>query len=189
MRTIDISEIKSIQEYDAERDRWRPQLLTLKNRRRIRVGDHLTFLFENRETVRYQIQEMIRIERITRAEDVAHEVETYNELIPAAGELSASLLIEYETPEERAVKLRDLLGLDQHIWLAVGSTPRVPAKFDGRQIGDARLSSVQYIKFSLGPERVAAWHAGAKIIVDHRYYNVERPLTLQELDELGQDFR
>ena len=72
MQTLDISEIKNIADYELERHQWRPVVMALKDRRRIRVGDHLTFLFENRETVRYQIQEMMRIERIVKPQEIAH---------------------------------------------------------------------------------------------------------------------
>ncbi len=101
MRPVTVAEIKNLAAYELEREHWRPWVMALKEKRRVRVGDHLTFLFENHETVRYQIQEMIRIERIVKPAEIAHEVETYNELIPGAGELSATLLIEYETPAER----------------------------------------------------------------------------------------
>src|SRR5579863_3251881 len=129
MQPVDISEIKNIAEYEIERETLRPRVLPLKERRRIRLGEHLTLLFENRETVRYQIQEMMRIERIVRPQDIAHEVATYNELIPAQGELCATLLIEYETPSERDVKLRELLGLEQHLWLDVPGAGRACAIF------------------------------------------------------------
>ena len=81
-------------------------MMALKDRRRIRVDEHLTFLFENRDTVRYQIPEMMRIERWQNPHEIAHEVTTYHELIPGAGELSASLLFEYETPAEGDVWLQ-----------------------------------------------------------------------------------
>lgn len=187
MQTIDISEIKNLADYEAERATLRPALMALKDRRRVRVGAHLTFLFENRETVRYQIQEMLRIERIVKPEDIAHEVKTYNELIPARGELSASLLIEYETPEQRAVELTRLLGLDRHIWVEAGGE-RTPAIFDPRQIGDTRISSVQYIKFKLSPAQMNAWSRGAKIVIDHPHYQADRPLSQAELAELSKDF-
>jgi Protein of unknown function (DUF3501) len=188
MQAIDIAEIKNISEYELERADWRARVMAIKDRRRIRVGDHLTFLFENRETVRYQIQEMMRIERIVRPEEIAHEVETYNELIPAKNELSASLLIEYETPEERAVRLRQLLGLEHHVWLQVnGAPPRVLARFDARQIAASRISAVQYIKFQLTDEQARNWRKGAVLAVDHPYYQVERALTATELEELGRD--
>lgn len=188
MQPVAVSEIKNLAEYELEREHWRPEIMALKDRRRIRVGDHLTFLFENHDTVRYQIQEMLRIERIVKPEEIAHEVETYNELIPGPNQLSASLLIEYETPEERQVKLRELLGLENHVWLVVEGLPPVQARFDTRQISTDRLSSVQYVKFSLTPEHVAAFPKGARIVVDHPHYRAERALTPGELSELATDF-
>jgi hypothetical protein len=187
MQTIELSDIKNIADYETERETLRPAMIALKDRRRIRVGDHLTFLFENRDTVRYQIQEMMRIERIVKPADIEHEVDTYNELIPRKGELSASLLIEYETPRERDVELRRLLGLDRHIWLEAGGE-RTPALFDGRQIGDTRVSSVQYLKFRLTPTQMRHWNDGAKIVIDHEHYRRERPLSATELAELAGDF-
>ena len=183
MRPIAVSEIKNLVEYELERETWRPLVMALKERRRIRVGDHLTFLFENRDTVRYQIQEMLRIERIVKPAEVAHEVETYNELIPAAGELSACLLIEYESAEERDIRLRELLGLENHIWLAGAQ-----ARFDDRQISTDRISAVQYVKFPLTPEQAAQFPSGAKLVVDHPHYQAERVLLLAELAELSVDF-
>ena len=187
MKPVDVSEIKHIADYEIERESLRPKMIALKDRRRIRVGGHLTFLFENRDTVRYQIQEMMRIERIVKPTDIAHEVETYNELIPAAGQLCATLLIEYETPAERDVHLTELLGLDRHIWIEVAGE-RSPAVFDNRQIGDTRLSSVQYIKFNLTAAQQAAWSKGASIVSDHPGYQESRALTAAELAELASDF-
>ena len=182
MRPVSVSEIKDLAEYELERETWRPQVMALKDRRRIRVGDHLTFLFENRDTVRYQIQEMLRIERIVKPAEVAHEVETYNDLIPGPGELSACLLIEYETPEERDVRLRELLGLENHVWLSGAK-----ARFDDRQISTDRISAVQYVKFSLTPEQAAQFPSGAKLVVDHPHYQAERVLSPSELAELSGD--
>jgi hypothetical protein len=187
VKPVALSEIKHIADYEIERATLRPAMIVLKDRRRVRVGEHLTFLFENRDTVRYQVQEMMRIERIVKPSEIAHEVATYNELIPAAGELSATLLIEYETPAERDVHLRELLGLDRHIWMEVGGE-RARARFDERQIGNARLSSVQYLKFALTPKQCAAWALGAAIVTDHPHYQATRPLTEAELTELGADF-
>jgi hypothetical protein len=182
MRPVAVSEIKNLTEYELERETWRPQVIALKDRRRIRVGNHLTFLFENRDTVRYQIQEMLRIERIVRPSEVAHEVETYNELIPAPGELSACLLIEYEDAEERDVRLRELLGLENHVWLAGAK-----ARFDDRQLSTDRISAVQYVKFSLTPEQAAQFPSGAKLVVDHPHYQAVRVLSPSELAELSSD--
>lgn len=188
MKPVSIDEIKHIADYELERPGLRPRMIALKDRRRVRVGDHLTFLFENRETVRYQIQEMARIERLTKLDEIRHEVETYNELIPAADELSASLLIEYETPELRDVWLRKLLGLEEHIWIEVNGAGRARARFDERQIASDRISSVQYVKFSLSAAQAAAFARGAKIVADHPEYTAETALSEAQVAEIRQDF-
>ena len=187
MQPVTVAEIKNIAEYELEREHWRPRVMALKEKRRVRVGDHLTFLFENHDTVRYQIQEMMRIERIVKPADIAHEVETYNELIPGAGELSATLLIEYETPAERDARLREMLGLEEHVWLVIGDLPPVRARFDTRQMSASRLSSVQYLKFALTPAHAAQFPGGARIFVDHPHYYADRALTLAEPTELTND--
>lgn len=189
MLPVDFSEIKNIAEYEIERPEYRAKLIEVKARRRVRVGDHLTFLFENRDTVRYQVQEMMRIERIVKEHDIRHELETYNELIPGPGELSASLLIEYETPELRAVWLSALLGLEDHVWIEVPGVAPARARFDTRQISTDRISSVQYIKFSIGSEGVAAFGPGTRIFVDHPKYPASTTLTAEQLAELAADFR
>ena len=187
MQPVSLAEIKNIAEYELEREIWRPSVLAIKERRRIRVGDHLTFLFENRETVRYQVQEMMRIERLVRQRDIEHELETYNELIPKQHGLCASLLIEYETPELRAVWLRKLLGLENHIWFVVGNTTPVKASFDTRQIATDRISSVQYISFQFTAEQAALLAKGAKLMVDHPDYQAEHVLTAEQLEALSSD--
>ena len=111
MRKLTVDDIMDLRAYERERVEFRRRIIELKRTRRVALGPILTILFENTDTMRWQVQEMARAERMLRDEQIAHEVETYNELIPKPGELSASLLIEYETPDERAVKLHELLGL------------------------------------------------------------------------------
>lgn len=187
MNPVEIGEIKNIAEYERERKQWRPKVMAIKDRRRVSVGEHLNFLFENRDTVRYQIQEMMRIERIVEPEAIRHELDTYNELIPLRGELSASLLIEYDSPEERDIRLRELIGLEEHVSMVVGDQPPARARFDTRQISTGRLSSVQYVKFPLAPEQRARWRSGARILIDHPSYQAEQALTQEQLDELAGD--
>jgi hypothetical protein len=188
MRPVELSEIKNIAEYELERRTLRPRMIALKDRRRVRVGEHLTFLFENRDTVRCQIQEMMRIERIVDAAAIRHEVETYNELIPLPGGLSASLLIEYAAAEERDTKLRELLGLENHVFLAVAGLRPSKAIFDARQIATDRVSAVQYVRFELTPAERARWRAGVRIVVDHPSYRAETALTAEQFAELEADF-
>jgi hypothetical protein len=118
-----------------------------KEARRIHIGEHLTLLFENRVTVRYQIQEMIRAERIVKEADIQHEIDTYNELLGGPGELGCTLLIEIDDPELRNAKLREWLKLPERIYVAFEDGSRVFAAFDERQRGADRVSSVQYLKF------------------------------------------
>lgn len=188
MEPVALSEIKNIADYELERNSFRFDMMALKDRRRIRVGDHLTFLFENRDTVRYQVQEMMRIERIVKEQDIRHELDTYNELIPEPGQLSATLLIEFETPELRQVWLSKLLGLENHVWIEVAGA-RAKARFDTRQISTDRISSVQYIKFPLSPEQVQAFPKGATIVVDHPEYQAATSLTTDHLQELAPDLK
>ena len=126
--------------------------MAAKAPRRVHLGDALTFLFENRDTVRYQIQEMVRAERMVKEEDIAHELETYNELLGRKGELGAALLIEIDDPARRAVKLREWLGLPGSLYVKTSSGRKVKATYDVRQVGEDRLSSVQYLKFDTGGE-------------------------------------
>jgi hypothetical protein len=188
MKPVSADEIKNIADYELERPEFRSRMMALKDRRRVRVGDHLTLLFENRETVRYQIQEMMRIERLVRPEEIRHELETYNELIPALNQLSATLLIEYETSEERDIWLRKLLGLEDHVWIEIEGQGRAKARFDARQIATDRLSSVQYIRFPLSEAQAAAFPRGARIVVDHPEYAVATPLTQAQIENFRQDF-
>jgi hypothetical protein len=112
----------------------------------VHVGENLTFLFENRDTRRYQVHVMLRAERIVREDDIRHERDTYNELLGGDGELGCTLLIEIDDAAERDVKLRSWLTLPEHVYVALDGGERVRARVDERQRSD-RLSAVQYLKF------------------------------------------
>ena len=156
-RPVHRSEILDYQTYEDVRDAFRSQIMAVKDVRRVHVGDYLTLLFENHDTVRYQIQEMIRAERIVRESDIAHEIQTYNELLGKGGELGCTLLIEIEDPALRDEKLAQWWVLPDRLYLKLHDGERVPADFDERQRGDGRLSSVQYLTFDTqGREPIAA---------------------------------
>jgi hypothetical protein len=150
MKPVQRNEILDYVTYGEQRDAIRDRALEAKRLRRILVGEHLAFLFENRETVRYQILEMIRVEQIVKEADVVHEIDTYNELLGAGGSLCATLLIGIESEAERAVKLRAWRGLLEHVYAKLDDGTKLPPKWDQRQVGDERLSSVQYLTFELG---------------------------------------
>lgn len=147
MKTVDRSEIIDFATYEDDRDDFREKVLAAKGDRRVHVGANLTFLFENRLTVRYQVQEMMRTERIVREADIEHELATYNELLGGPGELGCTLLIEIDDPDERTEKLAAWLALPQHLYAKLEDGTLVRATFDDRQIGERRLSAVHYIKF------------------------------------------
>ena len=150
MKRVTRQEILDYVTYEEQRDKLRKKIMKIKDLRRINVGGVLSFLFENTDTVRYQIQEMIRVERIVKETDILHEIKTYNELLGNSGELGCTLLIEIDDSEERQEKLIQWLDLPNHLYLSLEDGSRIRASFDERQIGDSRLSSVQYIKFNMG---------------------------------------
>jgi Protein of unknown function (DUF3501) len=183
MRRVRREEILDPSTYDRARAEIRPAVLEAKRRRRVHVGGVLTFLFENTATVRYQIQEMVRAERMTRDEDVRHELETYNELLGEDGELGASLLIEIEHPDERDRKLREWLALPAHLYVRLASGERVRATYDPRQVGTDRLSSVQYLKFDVRGETPVA------VGCDLPAFSAEAALTDEQREALRADLQ
>lgn len=191
MKPVTLKEILPFEQYEILRPRLRPLFIAEKNRRRFAVGDHLTLLFENAQTVWYQIEEMIRTERISEEAAIRHEIDTYNELLPRPGELTATMLIEYPDAHQRDTALRELVGLERHLWICLGDR-REHARFDHRQMDTDRISSVQFVRFPLGglepAEFVALANAGqVAIAVDHPKLNVRTSISGPLAEILGQD--
>jgi len=156
VKPVDRSEVLDYVSYGEQREEIRAAALRAKSVRRILVGEHFTFLFENRDTVRYQVQEMMRIERIVKEDDIQHELDTYNELIHPKGTVGCTLMVGIDDEAERDVKLQAWLGLNEHIYAKLpDGTLRRPT-WDPRQVGEDRLSSVQYLSFDIGEEAPSA---------------------------------
>src|SRR5690606_29277874 len=186
MRPIQRSEILDYVTYGEQREAIRQSALAAKDRRRILVGDPFAFLFENRETVRYQILEMMRVGQIVKEADVVHEIETYNELLGSGGSLCATLLIGIEHEAERAKKLRAWLGLLEHVYARLDDGSRITPKWDPRQVGDERLSSVQYLTFELGgqaPVAIGVDWAGQGLALEAVLSDEQRAALQADLDE------
>ena len=147
MKPVERSEIVDYVTYEELRNDFRADVLKVKSVRRAHIGEYLTVLFENRMTVRYQVQEMMRAERIVRETDILHELQTYNELLGKNGEIGCTVLIEIENRELRDQKLREWLGLPESMYIVLDDGSRVAATFDERQRDEERLSAVQYVKF------------------------------------------
>lgn len=168
MRTLSQADILPIEQFVGDRRKRESRILEVKAARRLLVSPELLLVFENRDTAWWQVQEMCRVEGIRAPEAVQHEIDTYNALIPGRGELSATLLIGYEDPRERDRRLRELVGLHQHLFLVLGDT-RIPFAFDEAQFEETRVSSVQFVKLALGDHEAAFrnFAVPAAVVVDH----------------------
>lgn len=174
MRPVTLDELLPRDQFIQTRAALLPGHMRLKGNRRVALGAHLTLLFENRETVRWQVQEMCRVENIVKPEAVQSELDAYNPLLPKADELSATLLIEFPDEAQRREMLVRLSGLHKHLRLELSGVAACPAQFEeGREREDGKLSSVQFIRFSLSPEQRAAFFdlsRPARLVVDHPVY-------------------
>ena len=157
----------------------RDAIIAYKRGRRMALGDRATLLFEDRETLRFQVQEMVWVERIGEPEKIQNEIDVYNELMPGDRELSATLFIEITDLAEIRPELERLTGLDKHVALSLearGDSEAIPARFDAKQFEPNRISAVQYIRFSLSDsqaERFVDLGVRAAIRIDHPQYRHE----------------
>jgi hypothetical protein len=175
MKRVGREEVRKPAEYAAVREEFRRSVLAKKDARRIHVGEYLTFLFENHDTVLYQIQEMIRAENITNEAEIHHEIATYNELLGERGELGCTLLIEIDDPEKRTELLARWKDLPATLYIETQNGTRVPAQFDPRQVGEDRISSVHYLKFRPGDQ------VPKKVGCSHPEINAETTLTPEQI--------
>ena len=191
MQKVTLDEIIGLERYEKIRDEFRRRIIELKKYRRVSVGDLVTFVFENHETVLFQIQEMLRAEHITDIDKVRFEVTVYNELIPGDSELSATMLIEITEQELIRPELVRLIGINQAVSLRIGSQFTIPGIFeDGRSTED-NLSAVQYVRFPLSTEARAAFRDGQKemqLVIAHPNYNAHTVLSTEMWHSLASDF-
>ena len=171
MKPIAFTDILNVYEYEKVRDVRRRELIGLKTERRVEVGRYFSFVFENRETVWFQIQEMVRAERIVDDGKIADEIEVYNTLLPRPGELAATMFIEIGEAERIKPVLDSLLGIDTgaHVRLTVGSHT-VPGVFEAGHSDEelGKLSAVHFVRFALTPDaRRAFADAEVALVVDH----------------------
>jgi hypothetical protein len=196
MERVRVSEVLDLVEYEKVREAMRARIIEAKTRRRVSVGDSLTLLFENRDTVLFQIQEMVRVERIVEEDAIAAEVETYNALIPDGGELSATLFIEIPdiarmTQEEVRAAVNRFQGLEAGCLSLVVGDHAIPARFEAGRSTEEKMSAVQFLRFSAGAPDRDALRGGAKaaLRVSHPRYvaeaQVSEALRAEMLRDLG----
>ncbi len=192
MRPLVLDEIVGVGAYEALRDDYRARLIAHKRPRRLAVGDRVTLIFENRETIRFQVQEMIRVEGIREPDKVQMELDVYNELVPGDGELSATLMIEITDLAEIRPELDRLIGLDEHVSLRLAGREPIPARFDAKQLEEDRIAAVQYIKWRLQPDEVEAFckvEIAAEIAIDQENYRVSAEIPRDTRHSLIEDLR
>jgi hypothetical protein len=186
VKTVAREEILDYATYEERRAEIREAVMRTKAVRRIHVGPHLTFLFENHDTIRYQVLEMVRAEQMVKDADIRHELETYNELLGAPGELAATLLVELDDPALRAEKLAKWLALPKHLYAQRADRTKAYARFDARQVGETRVSSVQYLKFDVGgeaPLAIGCDHPDPELSHETKLTAEQRAALQSDLDE------
>ena len=183
MPRITRDSLLTLEAYARTRKSFRDEVIAHKKSRTVHLGEHITLLFEDETTIRYQIQEMLRIEKTFEEEGIRDELEVYNPLIPDGRNWKATLLVEYEDVEERKRALANLKGIEDRVWVRVAGFDRVYAIADEdlERENESKTSSVHFVRFELSPEMITASRAGASLSmgVDHPAYS----FTLAEVSE------
>ena len=181
----------NLYEYEKVREERRRDIIALKARRRVEVGRYLSFVFENRETVWFQIQEMIRAERLVDEAKIADEVEVYNTLLPRPGELAATMMIQITESAEIKPVLDKLLGIDTRDYVRLEVGPhRIVGRFEAGHSDEelGKLSAVHFVRFALSPEARAAFSdADVALVVDHPNARARAILSVETRASLAAD--
>jgi hypothetical protein len=166
----------TLEAYAKARSAYRSNVIAHKKDRTVHLGEHLTLLFEDELTIRYQIQEMLRIEKTFDEHGIQDELDAYNPLVPDGSNWKATLLVEYEDVDERKAALAKLKGIEDHVWVQIEGSPRVYAIADEdlERENETKTSSVHFVRFELTAEMVAAvkYGVGVSIGVDHSDYSL-----------------
>ncbi len=190
MEKISLDDIMGLEAYEKVRNDFRRRIIELKKKRRVSVGDKVSLVFENRETVIFQIQEMVRAEKIRDLDKIREEIRVYNSLIPDPGELSATLLLEMEDQSHLREQLLNFLGIDEVVYLKIGAQHSIHARFEEGHSKEDKISAVQYVRFPLGPEQIKAFseeNEGTKLVIDHQNYRAETVIGPETRKSLMED--
>jgi PAS domain-containing protein len=188
MNKLTPADLWKLEDYARERAAFRARVLAHKQARTIHLGAHRTLLFEDRLTVQYQVQEMLRIERIFDPDGIADELAAYNPLVPDGGNLKATLLIEYDDVDERRRELERLRGVEHDLRLIVDGQPPIVAIADEdlERSNESKTSAVHFLRFELGPAAISAFRDGARarLAIDHPHYRATSELEGSQRDAL-----
>jgi hypothetical protein len=188
---INRDSLLSLEAYARERNAFRARVMEHKKARTVRLGENLTLQFEDELTIRYQVQEMLRIERIFEEAGIQGELDAYNPLIPDGGNWKATMLIEYPDPEQRRAMLAQLKGIEERVWVQVQGAERVHAVADEdlERENEEKTSSVHFLRFELAPPMREALRRGAELSigVDHPAYRASTRLAPESRAALAAD--
>jgi hypothetical protein len=189
VKPLERSDLLDLVAYEKARPGILERTIRHKRPRRVAVGDRLTFVFEDRDTVLFQVHEMLRVERIVHDDRIQAELDVYNALIPRANELSATLFVEIPEKQRIRPELDRLIGIDEHVFLEVGDAV-VQATFDPKQFESDRISAVQYVRFPLGAalaERFRQPGTPVRLRVDHPAYEAAAEIAGETRASLAAD--
>ncbi|NWG40154.1 MAG: DUF3501 family protein [Hydrogenophilaceae bacterium] len=193
MPQITRESLMTLEAYAKVRPEFRNKVMSHKKNRTVHLGQHLTLIFEDELTVRYQIQEMLRIEKTFEEEGIQDELEAYNPLVPDGSNWKATMMIEYPDETERRAMLAKLKGIEDRVWVQVMDFARVYAIADEdlERENDEKTSSVHFLRFELTPEMISAAKSGAAIAmgVDHPVYMTEVVVAQAVRDSLAADLK
>jgi hypothetical protein len=194
MPKLTLADISDLRAYEREREEFRREVIALKRRRRVPLGELVTLVFENTRTIRFQIQEMARAEKILSDDGIETELGIYNPLIPEAGQLCATLFIELTSKDALTEWLPKLVGIERSVALRLADGQELPCIVDEAHeqqlTRDEITASVHYVRWELTPEQVAAFAAGpVELVADHGEYAAATPLSDDTHAELVGDLR
>jgi len=174
--------LMSLEEYHEARPEFRKEIMAHKKNRQVAVGPNATLYFEDEKTMRYQVQEMLRIEKIFDADGINEELETYNPLIPDGANWKATFMLEFPDVEERKQHLAQLIGIEKKVWMQVGDNEKVYpiANEDLERETEEKTSSVHFLRFELTPDMVQAAKSGAPIRAGIEHQNYQYEVTVPE---------
>lgn len=193
MHTLKKEDLLSLEEYSEQHNEFRQRVLTHKTQRRVAIGEALVLYFEDRLTIQYQIQEMLRIEKIFETAGIMEELETYNPLIPDGCNLKVTAMLEYQDVEHRKRRLTELRGLENMVWLRVAGHQKILAiaNEDLERSNAEKTSAVHFMRFEFNQEMIVDLLAGCKLIAgcDHpNYPPSETTLSSANIRSLMDDF-
>ncbi len=194
MAPLSRADLWSLEEYSEVRPTFRSEVMAHKKHRQLALGEHARLYFEDRLTIKYQVQEMLRIEKLFESGAINEELDAYNPLIPDGANWKATFMIEYDDPAEREEQLARMIGIEDKVWLQVEDCDRVYAIADEDldRTNSSKTSSVHFLRFELTPVMIAAVHSGATVSagIDHAAYTVD-PLALSGnvRDSLANDLK